>query len=530
MIWGERGLDAGPSRDQPRPFGSKALAAAYLRVSTEQQKYSLKDQSSRVAAYARSHGYRIVKRYVDAGKSGLRLKSRPGLRQLLNDVVSHQRKFGTVLVYSVNRWGRFQDLDEASHYEFLCREAGVELRYCDENFPNDGLPSNFIYKTINRALAAEYSRQLSQEVYLALKRTAESGFRAGGPAGYGLSRVLISTDSKEQIILHRGDMKTLRGQRVAYAWGPQNQIECVRRIFSYAIRRRTTAWIAAEINSEGIPWLEGKPWNPTRVRNVLENELFAGYFVWGRSSRKLKGPRIWLPPSHWTVTENVLPALVDRLQFDKVQELIRPARRLSNEDLLQKLKVLLQRKGKLSVGIITHSTSVPSIGMIYRRFGSLLAAYEQIGYRPTEPDFQQIKLVEGLRFRRQLTERILSTFPNRMTRTKQIGSGSYCPVLLVDGKILLTLRVCRQRLIDGKRKWTLKSSLSQNSDVSLLCLLNKAGDAVAAYYLFPSLPLRNGTRFTFNGRFLAKGQRLSTLEGLAESVTNFAINSFPSVS
>jgi hypothetical protein len=27
----------------------------------------------------------------------------------------------------VGRWGRFQDSDEAAHYEFLCKMSGIQL-------------------------------------------------------------------------------------------------------------------------------------------------------------------------------------------------------------------------------------------------------------------------------------------------------------------------------------------------------------------------------------------------------------------
>jgi len=531
MIRGDEGLVGGSTGDKARPVGRKVLAAAYLRVSSDQQKYSLKNQSSLVAAYARSHGYRIVKRYVDAGKSGLQLKSRAGLQQLLNDVFAHHRKFSTVLVYNVSRWGRFQDLDEASHYEFLCREAGVDLRYCDESFSNDGSPGNFIYKTISRALAAEFSKQLSQEVYLAKKKTAEFGFRTGGPVEFGLSRVLISPGQKERVTLQPGDRKILRSQRVAHALGPKAQVECVGRIFSYALRRRTPGWIAAKLNNEGVPWLEGRSWTAHRVRNVLENELFAGYSVWGRRSRKLKGPVLRLPPHQWTVTENVVPALVSRRQFDKVQQRIQPTCRLSNQEVLLRLKALLQQKGKLSERIIAGSASVPSVGAIFSRFGSMIAAYERIGYRPTQPNFEQMRLgPNGIRFREQLTERLLSAFPDRMERVVHQGCGNRCPVLLVDRKVRLALRVCRQIFIRGKRKWTLKKNLSQNSDLSLLFLMNKAGDAVHAHYLYPSFPLSSAIRFTLGGPFLARGQCLPTLERLPESVLDFVMKSFACVS
>jgi hypothetical protein len=48
-----------------------------------------------------------------------------------------------------------------------------------------------IVKGVKRAMAGEYSRELSAKVFAGQCRLIELGFRQGGPAGYGLRRVLI---------------------------------------------------------------------------------------------------------------------------------------------------------------------------------------------------------------------------------------------------------------------------------------------------------------------------------------------------
>jgi DNA invertase Pin-like site-specific DNA recombinase len=92
-------------------------------------------------------------------------------------------EFKTVLVYDVSRWGRFQDTDEAAHYEFLCEQAGVPIRYCAEPFANDGTMSSALLKALKRTMAAEFSRELGEKVYVGQKRLAQLGFRMGGYAG-----------------------------------------------------------------------------------------------------------------------------------------------------------------------------------------------------------------------------------------------------------------------------------------------------------------------------------------------------------
>src|SRR4051794_19230798 len=143
--------------------------AQYLRMSTEGQNYSLANQAAIIQQYASNRGFVIIKTYEDAGISGLRLKNRPGLSQLLRDVVDSP-PFRTILVYDVSRWGRFQDVDEAAHYEFICKSAGVPVLYCAEHFDNEQNIANAILKSLKRVMAAEYSRELGEKSYYGQRR------------------------------------------------------------------------------------------------------------------------------------------------------------------------------------------------------------------------------------------------------------------------------------------------------------------------------------------------------------------------
>jgi DNA invertase Pin-like site-specific DNA recombinase len=82
-------------------------AAQYVRMSTDYQRYSIENQAAVIAAYAQLHKLSIVGTSRDEGKSGLKIKNRTGLTQLLENVRSGDVDFGHVLVYDVSRWGRF---------------------------------------------------------------------------------------------------------------------------------------------------------------------------------------------------------------------------------------------------------------------------------------------------------------------------------------------------------------------------------------------------------------------------------------
>lgn len=176
-------------------------AAQYVRMSTEDQQYSIANQESVIADYARKRGFEVISTYSDPGKSGISIRSRKGLRQLLSDVIGGKARFRSILVYDVSRWGRFQDIDESAHYEFLCRSARITVHYCAEQFVNDGSVASSIMKTIKRTMAAEYSRELGVKVLAGQQRIALLGFRAVGMAAFGLRRMMVSPDGRRKLVL-----------------------------------------------------------------------------------------------------------------------------------------------------------------------------------------------------------------------------------------------------------------------------------------------------------------------------------------
>ncbi len=203
-----------------RISGKPVRAAQYVRMSTEHQKYSTENQAEAMQQYAARRGIEIVRTYADEGKSGLRLDGRDALKQLIEDVQTGKADFTTILVYDVSRWGRFQDADESAYYEYICKRAGISVQYCAEQFENDGSPVSTIVKGVKRAMAGEYSRELSVKVFTGQCRLIELGFRQGGPPGYGLRRSLIDQAGTAKGELTRGEHKSIQTDRVVLVPGP----------------------------------------------------------------------------------------------------------------------------------------------------------------------------------------------------------------------------------------------------------------------------------------------------------------------
>src|SRR5437867_11477057 len=237
-------------------------AAAYVRMSTEHQQYSTSNQMDVIREYAKRRELKIVKEYSDEGKSGLNIRGRDSLAQMIRDVQEGRAEFAVILVYDVSRWGRFQDADESAYYEYICRQAGVAVHYCAEQFENDGSPVSTIVKSVKRAMAGEYSRELSTKVFLGACRLIQLGFKQGGTAGFGLRRMLIDQSGERKAMLKMGEQKSIQTDRVVLVRGPEEEIRVVRWIFQAFIGEgKMESEIAATLNAQGVVTDFGREWN-----------------------------------------------------------------------------------------------------------------------------------------------------------------------------------------------------------------------------------------------------------------------------
>lgn len=264
---GLRGLTH-PLRQTIDPASDRAKRAAqYVRMSTEHQRYSTENQSDAIRKYAEQKGLEIVRTYADEGKSGLRLDGREGIKALIRDVQTGKADFGTILVYDVSRWGRFQDADESAHYEYICRSAGIAVQYCAEQFENDGSPVSTIVKGVKRAMAGEYSRELSAKVFAGQCRLIEIGYRQGGPAGYGLRRMLVDQNGVHKGKLARGEHKSIQTDRVILIPGAPVEIETVQWMYrAFVEEGKPEEEIADLLNSREVLTDDGGRW--TRARSL----------------------------------------------------------------------------------------------------------------------------------------------------------------------------------------------------------------------------------------------------------------------
>jgi DNA invertase Pin-like site-specific DNA recombinase len=495
--------------------GGLVRAAQYVRMSTEHQKYSTENQSEAIQQYAVRRRIEIVRTYADEGKSGLRLEGRAALKQLIEDVQTKRADFTIILVYDISRWGRFQDADESAYYEYICKRAGISVQYCAEQFENDGSPVSTIVKGVKRAMAGEYSRELSVKVFTGQCRLIELGYRQGGPPGYGLRRSLIDQSGTTKGELSRGEHKSIQTDRVVLVPGPPEEIETVRWIYrSFVKGGRPEREIACILNERRITTDLGRPWSRGTVHQVLINEKYIGNNVWNRGSYKLKRKRVRNNPDMWIRAEGAFEPIIDGSLFEAASKIIRErSHKLSNDEMLELLRDLLHDRGYLSGLIIDEAERLPSSCAYQSRFGSLLRAYELVGFT-ADRDYRYIEINRALRrLHPQIVTDVIAGIESAGGSVKQEPNTD---LLTVNDEFTASIVVVRcQTTPAGSLRWKIHFDVGLWSDITVAVRMDEPNHSALDYYLLPRIDMTASLlRLAMDNGVSLDAYRFETLEAL----------------
>jgi DNA invertase Pin-like site-specific DNA recombinase len=474
-------------------------AAVYVRMSTEHQQYSIHNQMIVNQAYAIAHGMEIVRIYSDEGISGLGIERRAGLQHLMSDVRSGNADYSFVLVYDVSRWGRFQDTDQGAHYEFECRQQGIKIIYCAEPFDNDNTPMTAVIKSIKRAMAAEYSRELGVKVFQAQCTLARRGFDQGGGAPYGLKHLLIDKNGKCVGEVLRGMHKAITTDRVILAPGSRKEVKIVRMIFHrYINLGESTVQVANYLNARGVKTRALGPWYPSHIRFTIRNEKYIGTQTFNRTSSRLGTKSVPNDPAAWIRAPNAFTAIISKELFERANEKLARSKVPTNDQVLDKLREAVRKYGVMTVAEMYKRRDVLGPGLFAWRFGSLSNAYTLIGETPRAPHIRR-----GREKSKRLVAPILAAVLRRLHedgRTVAVrGPGCH---LRIDNRWMCHVHIVRRRTDRAKKpRWAVRVRDGSLADFHLLAREAADGKSILDYYVlsaeigqtFPTiLKARNG--------------------------------------
>ena len=466
------------------PSINMCRAAQYLRMSRRHQQYSIANQSAAIALYASAHNLGIVRSFVDEGKSGTTIRKREGLRELLRVVQSGEADFDQVLVYDVSRWGRFPDSDESAHYEYLCKLAGITVHYCAEQFENDNSITSNLLKALKRTAAGEYSRELSTKVSAGQRRLVSLGFWQGGRAPFGMSRQLVSPNGQPRRILNTGEYKQVNTERVVLTPGESSATKIIRFAFDlYTNQRKSRHQIVQILNERSM--ILGRPWTVDKLRRLFTNPVYKGDYAYGKNHTS-NGVTKDLPKEKWLVCERAFSSIISDRQWAQANAQIdEEVKALVDSKMIDALRRLWHRKGKLSTNIVNAAQDVPSARAYINHFGSMNEAYRLIGY-PMPRDYSYPhsrnlakRITDALC--EQISERVHSLGGTAERETPPSG------LILLNRSLKVRVAVCiglRRRR--STMEWRLPLYPTIGTDIVVIARLCPPSESVIDYFVVPA--------------------------------------------
>lgn len=237
----------------------KTGCALYLRVSSTEQstEVNLDSQEGRCREYAKQQGLRVLRVFVDGGKTGRNI-NREAFKQLLTYCRQHRNELRAVIVLDVTRWAR--DVAGWATTLHTLEELGVEFHSVHERI--DRTASGKFMGNIHAAVAQHFSDILSEKMKSVLHHRVQRGlFPWKAPLGY------VNTPDPNTGSNISPD--PIRGLLVTHAFN------------AVAAGIRCVEDVRRDLNAMGLRSLRGREIPSQSFHHLLHNELHAGWVVSG---------------------------------------------------------------------------------------------------------------------------------------------------------------------------------------------------------------------------------------------------------
>jgi hypothetical protein len=193
----------------------------------------------------------------------------------------------------------------------------------------------------------------------------------------------------------------------------------------------------------------------------------------------------------WIRAAGAFVPVVSTEDFFTVQGIIRErSRRFTDDELLNHLRKLLDREGRLS-GLLIDETEGMASSSVYRgRFNSLVRAYQLIGYTP-DRDYQFLETNRQLRLMHP------KVVDDAIARMRQLGGmvivDPTTDILTVNHEFTASLVIsrCRQTETGGFR-WLIRLDSGLKPDITVAIRMDAENREPFDYYLLPSIDLAMG--------------------------------------
>jgi hypothetical protein len=186
--------------------------------------------------------------------------------------------------------------------------------------------------------------------------------------------------------------------------------------------------------------------------------------------------------------DNAFEPIVDRLLFDAAQVIIRDrSRRLSDDEMLEALRALFQERGYLSGLIIDEVDDLPSSSAYQGRFGSLLRAYQLIGFSP-DRDYSYVEINRSLRA--LYPDAVAATIAGIESAGGRVERCASTDLLTINGEFTASIVIVRcQETGAGSLRWHVRFDTGLSPDITIAVRMDAENKGARDYYLLPKLDM-----------------------------------------
>lgn len=238
-----------------------------------------------------------------------------------------------VIVKDLSRFGR-EYAQMGMYIEHYFEEKGVRFISVAENIDSKNGVDNLVLPFTN-VINSFYARQASSKTKAAHRARAKAGMYLGGHAPFGY---LKDPNDRHHLIVDPPAADVVKEIFQMFADG----IGYVR--MTKILRERNILNPQAYFNQNNPDyyknsdyWRKPYDWHATSIRAILNNRVYLGQVVFGRTKTKgfFDKTRVATPEEEWVIAENTHEALVSQELWDTVHQMMNARRRENSKGEVQ---------------------------------------------------------------------------------------------------------------------------------------------------------------------------------------------------
>ena len=308
-------------------------AAVYCRLSQDDgsvgESNSIQTQKTLLTQYCSENHIPITGYYCDDGWSGTNFE-RPQFKRMIEDIEGG--KINMVIVKDLSRFGR-EYAQMGLYIEHYFEEKGVRFVSIAENIDSKNGTDNLVLPFTN-VINSFYARQASSKTKAAHRARAKSGMFIGSRAPFGYKK---DPNDRHKLIIDPPAADIVGMIFKMFADG----IGYVR--MTKILRERKILNPQAYFNQNNPDyyksdyWRKNFDWHATSIRAILNNPVYLGKTVFGRTKTKgfFDKRRTEAPETEWVVCENTHEAVISQELWDTVHQMMKAKRRENTKGEVQ---------------------------------------------------------------------------------------------------------------------------------------------------------------------------------------------------